>query len=319
MTDKEALKPEGIQTVAVAGAGIMGSSIAQILAQKGYTVLLYDIEEQSLERSRNLIDINQKGLVSQGKLTQLQSDHCRGMIEHTLDKSCFAKADFVIEAIPEKMEAKHAFWREISEIVPAHAILTSNTSGLSLTEIALAVKLPGRFVGMHWINPAHLIPLVEVTCAELTEEKAARTVYDFAKQVGKKPIMVQKDAPGFVLNRIQFAVLREALHIVESGIASTEDVDNVLKFGLGMRYAAIGPFETADLGGLDTFYSIALYLFPELSDTKSVSPLLENLVKHGEYGVKSGKGFYDYSDGKDKEALDRRDELLLKLAKCLYS
>ena len=114
-------------------------------------------------------------------------------------------------------------------------------------------------------------------------------------------------------------VLREALHIVESGIASTEDVDNVLKFGLGMRYAAIGPFETADLGGLDTFYSIALYLFPELSDAKNVSPLLGNLVKQGEYGVKSGKGFYDYSDGKDKEAIERRDELLLKLAKCLYS
>lgn len=319
MADMEVLKPEDIQTVVIAGAGIMGSSIAQILAQKGCTVMLYDIEQQSLERSRSLIDINQKGLVSQGKLTQLQSDHCRGMIGYTLDKSCFTKADFVIEAILEKMEVKHTFWREISEITPAHAILTSNTSGLSLTEIAKTVKLPGRFVGMHWINPAHLIPLVEVTCAELTDDKTAHTVYHFAKQVGKQPIMVQKDAPGFVLNRIQFAVLREALHIVENGIASAEDVDNVLKFGLGMRYAAIGPFETADLGGLDTFYSIALYLFPELSDAKNVSPLLENLVKQGEYGVKSGKGFYDYSDGKDEEAIRRRDALLLKLANCLYS
>ena len=318
MIHNEEMTLENIKTVMIAGAGIMGSSIAQILAQKDCVVLLYDVEEKALQRSLDLIDINQKGLVSQGKLTQSQSDHCRGMIQHTLDKKCFEKADFVVEAILEKMEAKHAFWREISEQVPPQAILTSNTSGLSLTEIAKAVTLPGRFVGMHWINPAHLIPLVEVICAQLTDENVARVVYDFAKQVGKKPIMVQKDAPGFVLNRIQFAVLREALHIVENEIATAQDVDNVLKFGLGMRYAAIGPFETADLGGLDTFGAIAHYLFPELSDAKTVSPLLADLVKRQEYGVKSKKGFYDYSGGKDQDAIRHRDELLLKLANCLF-
>lgn len=319
MIDNEEMTLEKIKNVVIAGAGIMGSSIAQILAQKGCAVSLYDVTEEALKRSLDLIDINQKGLVSQGKITLSQSDECRGMIQHTLDKECFKKADFVIEAILEKMEAKHAFWREISEVVPPQAILTSNTSGLSLTEIAKAVKRPARFVGMHWINPAHLIPLVEVICAKLSDESVARVVYDFAQHVGKRPIMVQKDAPGFVLNRIQFAVLREALHIVENQIASAEDVDNVLKFGLGMRYAAIGPFETADLGGLDTFGAIAQYLFPELSDAKTVSPLLEDLVKHQSYGVKSKKGFYDYSGDKDKEAIRHRDELLLKLAHCLYS
>jgi len=307
-----------IKKIVIAGAGIMGSSIAQIFAQNGYTVVLYDIGEQSLERSRNMVRLNQQTSVAEGSISQQKSDEIHALISYTIDKQCFADADFVIEAIVEKMEVKHTFWSEISAIAPADAILTSNTSGLSLTEIALAVKDPSRFCGMHWVNPPHIVPLVEVIRGELTDEATAKLVYDFAVKIGKKPIMVQKDAHGFVLNRIQFAVLREAMHIVESGIASVEDVDNVLKYGLGMRYAAIGPFETADLGGLDTFYNIASYLFADLSDAKEVSPLLGNLVKEGAFGVKSKKGFYDYSDGKDEEAIRRRDANFIKLAKCLF-
>ena len=171
---------------------------------------------------------------------------------------------------------------------------------------------------MHWVNPPHIVPLVEVIKGDKTSDATASLVFENALAIGKKPIMVKKDAQGFVLNRLQFAVLREAMHIVESGIASIEDVDNTFKYGLGMRYAAIGPFETADLGGLNTFYNISSYLFADLSDRKTVNDMLTKLFQAESYGVKSGQGFYDYSGGKDQEAIRRRDRMFIKIAKCLY-
>ena len=309
---------KNIKTAVIAGAGLMGSSIAQILASKGYKAVLYGTKERQLDRSRSLISLYQEELIQQGKISKEQSESQLKLISHTLNKDIFNQAELVIETITEKLELKQDFWREASEIVREDTLLTSNTSGLSLTAISRAVKNPQRFMGLHWVNPPHLIPLVEVIRADSTNDETAQTVYDFAVSLDKKPVLVKKDAPGFVLNRIQFAVLREAMHIVDSGIASMEDVDTVLKCGLGMRYAAIGPFETADFGGLDTFYKIASYLFPELSDAKTVSPLLSVPAKQGDYGLKTGRGFYDYSDGRGDAATKRRDELFLKLADCLY-
>ncbi|MDD3863166.1 MAG: 3-hydroxyacyl-CoA dehydrogenase family protein [Eubacteriales bacterium] len=307
-----------LKKIAIAGAGIMGSSIAQIFAQNDYQVTLYDIEDRFLARSKELIALNQKALVQAGELSEEASCNIRSLIGHTLDISGFKDADFVIEAIVEQMDAKHALWSKISELVSEEAILTSNTSGLSISEIAKAVRKPERFCGMHWINPPHIVPLVEVICGEKTKAETADTVFRVAESVGKKPIMVKKDAPGFALNRIQFAVLREAMHIVESGIADKEDVDKVLKYGLGMRYACLGPFEVADLGGLDTFYRIAEYLFEDLSDAKEVPSMLKDLVTDGAWGVKSGKGFYDYSDGRGDEVISKRDADFIKIAGILY-
>jgi len=307
-----------IKTIGIAGAGVMGSSFAQIFAKYEYQVAVYDVADEILEKSRKLIELNQQTLVEQGELTQEQSNAIKNRMQFGRDMKVMADADFIMEAIVEKMDIKQDFFSKLSEIIREDTIVTSNTSGLSLTEIAKSVKNPERFAGMHWINPPHLVPLVEVICAKQTSDETARLVFDLAIAAGKKPVMVKKDIPGFVLNRIQFAVLREAMHIVESGASSIEDVDNVLKYGLGMRYAAIGPFETADFGGLDTFHNITCYLLEDLSDTKKPAALLEDLVKDGHFGVKSGKGFYDYSDGKDKEAIRRRDTLFIKLAKCLW-
>lgn len=307
-----------LKKIAIAGAGIMGSSIAQIFAQNDYQVTLHDIEDRFLARSKELIALNQKALVQAGELSEEASCNIRSLIGHTLDISGFKDADFVIEAIVEQMDAKHALWSKISELVSEEAILTSNTSGLSISEIAKAVRKPERFCGMHWINPPHIVPLVEVICGEKTKAETADTVFRVAESVGKKPIMVKKDAPGFALNRIQFAVLREAMHIVESGIADKEDVDKVLKYGLGMRYACLGPFEVADLGGLDTFYRISEYLFEDLSDAKEVPAMLKDLVTGGAWGVKSGKGFYDYSDGRGDEVISKRDADFIKIAGILY-
>jgi 3-hydroxybutyryl-CoA dehydrogenase len=307
-----------LKKIAIAGAGIMGSSIAQIFARNDYQVILYDIEDRFLARSKDLIDLNQKALVKAGELSEAESCRVQALIGHTLEISGFQDADFVIEAIVEQMDAKHALWSKISELVSEEAILTSNTSGLSISEIAEAVRKPERFCGMHWINPPHIVPLVEVICGEKTKEETADVVFRVAESVGKKPILVKKDAPGFALNRIQFAVLREAMHIVESGIADMEDVDKVLKYGLGMRYACLGPFEVADLGGLDTFYRISSYLFEDLSDAKDVPAMLKDLVEDGACGVKSGKGFYDYSNGRGDEVISKRDADFIKIANILY-
>ena len=306
------------QRIIIAGAGVMGASMAQIYAQYGYTVKVYDVFPEGLKKGKELIAINQETAVTEGKLTADQSKDLLARISFTDDIECFRDGDYVVECIFERMDIKHDFWAKASAVAPKEAILTSNTSGLSLTEMAKAVVAPERFCGMHWVNPPHIVPLVEVIQAEKTSDATAEAVYQNAVAVGKKPIRV-KDAPGFVLNRLQFAILREAMYIVESGIASIEDVDNSFKYGLGLRYAAIGPFETADLGGLDTFYNIASYLFADLCDRKDVTKMLADLFNENSYGVKSCKGFYDYSNGKDKEAIQRRDRLFLKLKECLYS
>lgn len=307
-----------IQNIVIAGAGVMGSSMAQLFALGNYTVTLYDINEEALDKSRSLIAAARRSSINAGELTEEAAKKAGSHITFTCEKNCFQTADFVIEAIIEKMGAKHRFFGEISSLVPEKAILTSNTSGLSLTEISRAVLHPGRFCGMHWLNPPHICPLVEIIKGRETAQETADIVYDVACDIHRYPVRLEKEVPGFLVNRFQFAILREAMSLVESGVAKKEDIDNVFKYGLGLRYACLGPFEIADLGGLDTFYRIAEYLFPDISDAKEVPAMLSELYQKGEYGVKSGKGFYDYSNGRDKEVIAKRDNDFLKVSKCLY-
>ena len=313
------IRQSDIRHMVIAGAGLMGASMAQIFAKYGYTVTLYDIFEAGIEKGKELIRINQAASIEAGDLTAEESAEILARVSYSMERECFRDADYVIEAIVENLDVKKEFWSAVSEIAKEDAVLTTNTSGLSITAIAEAVKRPERFAGMHWVNPPHLIPLVEVIAGDKTAEETLTIVKDVAESIHKKPVLVKKDVPGFILNRLQFSVLREALNIVENGVASIEDVDNVMKYGLGMRYAGIGPFETVDLGGLDTFYKVASYLFRDLADTKEVTGLLAELYQNRDYGTKTGKGFYDYSGDKAEKAIDKRDKTFIKLAKCLYS
>lgn len=305
-----------IKKIAVAGAGTMGSSMAETFAKFGYEVVLYDIFEQALEKAERLIGINQETEISEGIVTAEESEALKGRIHYTMDKKNFEDVDFVVEAVLEKLDIKHNFWGEVSQIVPEDAILASNTSGLSISRIAEVVKNPERFGGMHWINPPHLIPLIEVIQGEKTTDETANTIYQLCEELKKIPVIV-KDAPGFALNRIQLAILRECFYIVDQGIASPEDVDKVMKYALGIRYACLGPLEVADQGGLDIFYNIASYLWEDLCDAKEPFGLLKESFEKGNYGVKSGAGVYDYSDGKDKEAILYRDKMYTKVSKCV--
>lgn len=296
------MQMDRIHNIVIAGAGVMGGSIALLFAQHGYQVTVYDISEKGLEQCRR----------------KLEEENEACGVAFTGEKGCFTQADFVIEAIVENMDVKHAFWREISAIVPGQAILTTNTSGLSITQIAEAVTSPERFCGMHWLNPPHICPLIEVIKGEKTDAETADLVKQTGIRVGRVPVTLEKEVPGFLINRFQFAILREAMSLVEAGVAGKEDIDRVFKYGLGLRYACLGPFEIADLGGLDTFYRIASYLFKDLSNAERVSPLLAELAENGDYGVKTGKGFYEYPDGRAQQVIEKRDEDFRKVADCLY-
>ena len=212
---------------------------------------------------------------------------------------------------------KKKFWNEISHLVQENAILCTNTSGMSITEMATAVYRPERFTGMHWFNPPHIVQLVEVTKGEKTTDETADAVMELSRKLGKKPVKVQKDIPGFIANRLQYALLREAAHLVESGAASMEEVDLACSLVIGMRYACLGPFRVVDMGGVDIFNSVSNYLFEDLCDDKDGSRLLQDLVAQGKLGVKSGEGFYSYRKEEIPGLIKDRDSRYIRMVQCM--
>ena len=291
-----------IKKIVVAGAGTMGASMAQIFARYGYEVTLYNHRQETLDKAKGKISDNVKTLVETKELTDAEAESLLAALSYTVDLNCFQDCDLVVENLTEVLAVKEAFYTQISELVRPDTIVATNTSGLSINKLGASVKDPSRFLGMHWFNPPHLVPLIEIIKGDTTTDEAVQTIYDLSLSVGKKPVIVQKDVPGFAGNRLQFAVLREALDMVEKGIISPEGIDDVMKYGLGFRYACLGPLEVADFGGLDTFYHISEYLMKDLCDSKEPPALLKEHFENQEFGVKNENGFYDYSDGKGAEA-----------------
>jgi len=295
-----------ITSAVVAGCGTMGQNLAQIFAEHGIEVTLWNHNKERLATAYQALQNIEKATNS----SFLQH------IQTTTDDNAFASAQFVIETIVENIDIKLAFLRKISALTPADCLIATNTSGLSITKLATATAHPEHFAGMHWINPPTLIPLVEVIQGEKTSPETMDSVFDLACFLGKHPIRT-KDVPGFLLNRLQLAILREAFHLVENGTATADDVDAAVKYGLGLRYACVGPFETVDLGGVDIFRSISSYLFADLDDRKDVPPILQKLCNEGALGVKAGKGFYDYSGDKATKTIERRDKKLIAISEVL--
>lgn len=304
-----------IQKVAIAGAGVMGSTIAQYFAERELDVLVYDVVEASLAKIDENVAQNQRLMVERGQLTEEQALAARKRIRTTSDLEDFADADLIIEAIIEKMDIKQDFFLRLEGICRRDTIFATNTSSLSVNGICEKMSTKDRFIGANWWTPAHIIPLIEMVRADETSDETAKRLYDFFESVGKKPIVINREVKGFVGNRIQFAVMREAMNIVEQGYASMEDVDRVLHYGLGLRYAVLGPFRTADFGGVDTFFHISDELFSDLSARQDANDIIRNLYKEGKYGVKTGEGFFQYTPEEIRDGLRSRDEQLMDILK----
>lgn len=307
------MRLEQIRSIGVAGAGTMGTGIAQLFAQSGFQVSWYNRSAAGMERGFAGVRRNQEILTETGVLSAGEARESMTRLNPTLELSDLAPADFVIESIVEDLDAKHQLFRSLTRICRPDSILTTNTSWLSISQMAEASSPPERFAGFHFLNPAHIIPLLEVIPGEATSDETVDLAMGLARRIGKQPIVVRKEVPGYVSVRLQAAVVREAVHLVEEGVATSQEIDTAMKDGLGVRWALLGPLEIADLGGLDVFNIVTRSLNPHLSAAQGGLRLLESLVASGRLGIKSGAGFYEYSGDESAKVLDDRDRRLLKL------
>jgi 3-hydroxybutyryl-CoA dehydrogenase len=305
----------GKPKLGIIGAGLMGHSLAQIFSSQGYPVSLYDNDQSMLASAPERIRSNFANLLELNMATPEDVERslsfvrlCGNMRDATQD------ADLIIEAVSEKLSLKQKIFTEIEEYVRPDTLLCTNTSAISISQIAEPLKRRERFVGTHFWNPPHIVPCVEVIRSTYTSDEAFESVYEFMKKAGKRPVRVLKDVPGFLGNRMQHALWREAISLAQAGIGTPEDIDDVVKFGFGLRMPLIGPLETADLAGLDLTHDVQLYLFPFLENATNPLPILEEKLKEGELGVKSGAGFHQWPADKAERVIKARNHGLLKIA-----
>jgi 3-hydroxybutyryl-CoA dehydrogenase len=280
-----------IRSMMVVGAGQMGSGIAQTAAARGFAVTLYDIDRAATDRGMASIGHSLSRFVKKGRLTEEQKSSCLSLISPSTDMSAAAGSDFVIEAAPERPDIKRAIFKELDRLCPPHAILATNTSSLPITDIAAETKRPESVIGMHFMNPVPVMPLVEVIRGLATSDEVCARVMSLAKELGKSAVEVQ-DFPGFASNRILMPMINEAVFAVYEGVAEPDAIDRVMK--LGMNHP-MGPLELADFIGLDTCLAIMETLAQGFGDSKyRPCPLLRKYVAAGWLGRKTGRGFYSY-------------------------
>jgi 3-hydroxybutyryl-CoA dehydrogenase len=282
-----------IEKVGVVGCGLMGSGIAQIAAAAGCQVTVREVNAALLEKGLQSIDKNLQRLVDKGTLPAAERDQMRGRLHGTTNLEDLKDCDLIIEAIIEQLPAKRELWTALDKICPKHTIFASNTSSLSITEMATFTQRPDRFLGLHFFNPVPVMKLVEVIRTIATDKKVEEDAVAFAIRVGKTPVRTT-DRTGFIVNRLLVPFLLDAIRALEEGVGSIEDIDNSMKLGCGHP---MGPLTLLDFVGNDTTYYIANIMFDEFKEKRfAPPPLLKRMVLMGWNGRKAGKGFYDYSD-----------------------
>ncbi len=301
-----------IRRAAIVGTGTMGPGMGAVLARAGIETALHDVSTEQLDRARGGVQL------AEGVLDRLESpERAGGGIRFETDLAAALEgADIVLEAVPEKLELKQELFPALERHVAADSILASNTSGIPITKIASVCAQPERVVGMHWSNPPHLIPMIEVVPGERTAQTTVDATCELVRAFGYHPV-VEKEVPGFVENRILYAILRECLDLVDRGIIDPEGLDLNVRWGIGYKLAVIGPMELLDMAGLDIYQAVGSYLNQDLSTSAEVSSTIRGLIDEGRLGMKTGGGIYEYTPERIEELRASRAARLVAVRKAL--
>ncbi|WP_422369774.1 5-formyl-3-hydroxy-2-methylpyridine 4-carboxylate 5-dehydrogenase [Hoeflea sp.] len=302
-----------IQRVAIIGLGTMGPGMAARLARGGIEVVAYDIAATAIERARAMMTAAD-GVLDNLGITATDG----GSVRFTSElEDAVAGADLVIENVPEKEEIKASVYKQIDGMISSETIVASDTSGIPITKLQAHISNPARMVGMHWSNPPHIIPMIEVIGGEQTAPETVATIRDFIRSLGLLPVLLKKDVPGFVENRVLYALLREVVDLVERGVIEAEDIDTCVSWGIGYKLAVVGPMALLDMAGMDIYHSVSSFLNEDLCDRKDVAPLVEKQIAAGKLGIKSGGGVYSYTPEKIAQLQPERAKKLVAIRRIL--
>jgi len=308
--------PSRDERISVVGAGLMGRGIGQSFASAGYHVSLIDLNEKILDFALTQIDASLKSMEKAGILTGKTEEILSNISTEPVLSKGVSDASLVIEAVFENVDVKKDVFKRVESLTSEDTIISSNTTAIPITLLASVTNHPERVVGSHFWNPPQLMRAVEVTKGEKTSDETVEKIVSMLKKADKKPAVVNKDVPGQIGIRILYAMIREATWLVENNIASASDVDSVIKEALGTRLEVVGPLELSDLSGIDLVESVAKILYKSLDSSQGPQELVKNMVKRGELGVKTGKGFYDWKNDRNaQETIKLRDEHLINILK----
>jgi len=304
-----------VKRAAIIGTGTMGPGMGAVLERAGVEVALYDVSEEQLEKARPGVDLARsvldrlggEGNGAGGAELRFESD-----LAAALDG-----ADMVVEAVPEKLELKQQVFADFEKHVSPETILASNTSGIPITKIAADLQHPERVIGTHWSNPPHLIPMIEIIPGERTSEGVTAATQELVRQIGYYPCTLKKEVPGFVENRVLYAIMRECLALVDEGVVDAEELDLNVKWGIGYKLAVVPPMALLDMAGLDIYNAVASYLNQDLSDEKGVSSTITDRVDQGRLGIKTGGGLFDYDPERAAQLQQERAAALVAVRKAL--
>ena len=302
-----------INRAAILGTGTMGPGMGAVLARAGMQVTLFDVKPDALERAQGTV------AMVEGVLERLEVPVIAGgSVSYEGDRAvALDGADVVLEAVPEQLELKRSLFAEIEDEISAETIIASNTSGIPVTRLAEGMRHPDRVVGWHWSNPPHLIPMNEVIPGEQTSAEVTAAVQELTRRIGYHPVTLKKEVPGFVENRVLYAIMRECLALVDEGVIDTEGLDLCVKWGIGYKLAVVPPIQLLDMAGLDIYTSVASYLNASLSNETGVSSTATGLKDQGKLGIKAGGGFFDYTPERVKELGAQRAAALVAVRKAL--
>ena len=312
------MKVEDIRRVVVIGAGTMGPGIAATFARHGYDTTLSDVDAKQIDKARTSVDFVFGIWSNGGFASDPDIAAARKRLSFAVDAGdAIERADFVLENVPERLEVKRAIFATLANRTRETTMLASDTSGIPISSLQEGLANPGRVVGMHWSNPPHLIPVIEVVRGRETSQAALDATVALVERLGMLPAIVDRDVPGFVENRILYAIMREALHLLDEGVASADAIDRIVRWGIGYKLGVVGPLRLLDMAGLDIYTAVASYLNKDLCNESGVSPTVARKVGEGRLGLKTQAGLFDYTRDEIEALARERARLLVASKKAL--